>query len=84
MRYLEILPHNGSHYLLMNGQEISHHDSIAIAEAVRWEILQQFFSLGSADSGYEPQPETKNGTARLHSAAAPLANHDNADIIAKY
>jgi hypothetical protein len=41
MRYIEIVPRNGSHYLLTHGVEISRHNSGETAEAVRLEFIRQ-------------------------------------------
>ena len=39
MRYVEIVPRNGSHYVIVDGKEWSRHDDVKIAEQVRDQIL---------------------------------------------
>jgi hypothetical protein len=34
MRYIEIEPRNGSHYLIVDGQEVSRHNEVITAELV--------------------------------------------------
>jgi hypothetical protein len=34
MRYAEIVPKNGSHYVIVDGKEWSRHDDVKIAEQV--------------------------------------------------
>ena len=72
MRYLEIIPKNGSHYLVRDGQEISRHDDVKIAEAVRWELLKEFVS--EAESARELLPENQN--------ARPNPSQGQASILA--
>ena len=40
MKYAEIVSKNGSHYVVIDGQEYSRHDSVEIAEAVRNELIK--------------------------------------------
>ena len=76
LRYLEIVPRNGSHYLVMDGREISRHDDVQIAEAVREEILRQQFAPDSADGGgYGSQNETRAGQSSADTALC--LNHDD-------
>jgi hypothetical protein len=44
MRYIEIVPRNGSHYIVIDGVEISRHNSSETAEAVRLEFIRQELS----------------------------------------
>jgi hypothetical protein len=53
MRYIEIVPRNGSHYIVADGKEINRHNSIEIAEAVRLELIRQ--ELDSAKVPPDPQ-----------------------------
>src|SRR5208283_4426034 len=39
MKYAEIVSKNGSHYVVVDGQEYSRHDSVEIAEKVRNELI---------------------------------------------
>jgi hypothetical protein len=77
MRYLEIIPRNGSHYFVMDGREISRHNNIRITEAVREEILREILSLDSADSGCE-QNQAEVRAVQSQAESALLQNHDNA------
>jgi hypothetical protein len=42
MRYAEIVPKNGSHYVIVDGKEWSRHDDVKIAEQVRDQIVTEF------------------------------------------
>ena len=80
MKSLEIVPRNGSHYLILDGLEISRHDDVRIAEAVRAEMLRQQFSLDSADGGSElTQKEKRAGQSQAEPTL--LINHDNRIIV---
>ena len=39
MRYVEIVPKRGSHYIIVDGKEWSRHNDVKIAEQVRDQIL---------------------------------------------
>jgi hypothetical protein len=41
MRYVEIEPRNGSHYIVIDGQEWSRHNDVKIAEKVRDQLLAE-------------------------------------------
>lgn len=40
--YAEIVPKNGSHYVVVDGQQWSRHDDVKIAELVRHELAGEF------------------------------------------
>ena len=42
MKYAEIVPKNGSHYVIVDGKEWSRHDDVKIAEQVRNQIVTEF------------------------------------------
>lgn len=41
MRYAEIVPKNGSHYVIVDGKEWSRHNDVKTAEKVREQLLVQ-------------------------------------------
>jgi hypothetical protein len=41
MRYAEIVPRNQSHYVIVDGAEWLRHDDLAIAFAVRQELVRE-------------------------------------------
>jgi hypothetical protein len=41
-RYAEIVPKDGSHYVVVDGQEWSRHDDLAAAEALRNSIVEEW------------------------------------------
>jgi uncharacterized protein (UPF0371 family) len=43
MRSVEILPKNGSHYLVVDGVEVSRHNEVAVAEKVRQELIRRYY-----------------------------------------
>jgi hypothetical protein len=40
MRAIEIIPKAGSHYIFIDGREVSRHDSVAAAEFVRAGLIE--------------------------------------------
>lgn len=42
MRHAEIVPSNGSSYIIVDGVQWSRHDSVEIAEKVREQIITDF------------------------------------------
>jgi len=53
MRYAEIVLKNGSHYVVVDGQEYSRHDSVEIAEEVRNELIKSQLEREGQERGLE-------------------------------
>jgi len=60
MRYAEIVPKNGSHYVIVDGKEWSRHDDVKIAEQVRHQIVAD----AVRDSAERPTPENEGSQSR--------------------
>jgi len=48
MRYAEIVPKNGSHYVIVDGKEWSRHNDVKTAEQVRDQIIALEIERASA------------------------------------
>jgi len=53
MKYAEIVPKNGRHYVVIDGQEYSRHDSVEIAEEVRNELMNAELQREKQERGLE-------------------------------
>ena len=52
MKHAEIVLTNGSHYVVIDGQEYSRHDSVEIAEAVRNELIKAELQREGQERGF--------------------------------
>ena len=56
MKYAEIVPKNGSHYVVIDGQEYSRHDSVEIAEEGEMNLSMRSYSERARRGGALSKP----------------------------
>jgi hypothetical protein len=48
MKTIEIVPKGGSSYIVIDGQEVSRHNSVEVAEKVRQELIRRYYQAQAA------------------------------------